>query len=122
MLKKFIILLIVAFTLQLSWSVASAYCMHETGKTSQHFGHHPHQHQAEKQADQPSNSAEKKSDSKIAFHSDCASCAHSPVAAYSLQNELVKPLLVAYQAGTSNTEPTAPYLGKPLRPKWMIAA
>lgn len=96
--------------------------MHETGKTSQHFGHHPHQHQAEKQADQPSNSAEKKSDSKIAFHPDCASCAHSPVAAYSLQNELVKPSPIAFQVNTSKTEPTAPYLGKPLRPKWMIAA
>ncbi|MFZ6813408.1 hypothetical protein ACO0K3_03005 [Undibacterium sp. Rencai35W] len=118
MVKKFVLMLIVAFTLQLSWTVASAYCMHETGKTSQHFGHHPHQHEASHNTDDQKNTDTK----KVASHPDCASCTHSPLAAYTWQNELVNPLLVSHQHPSTTSELNTPYLGKPLRPKWMIAA
>lgn len=46
MLKKFVLVLLAMFALQLCWAVISAYCMHETDAKAQHFGHHAHQHTA----------------------------------------------------------------------------
>ncbi|MCU6434626.1 hypothetical protein LPB67_12675 [Undibacterium sp. Jales W-56] len=71
MLKKFVLMLILAFTIQLGWAVANTYCMHETGKASQHFGHHDHQHEATPETQQSSKS-------KISANDiDCDFCHHS---------------------------------------------
>jgi hypothetical protein len=118
MFRKFILMLIVAVTLQFSWSVASAYCMHEADRTSQHFGHHVHQHDVSDKADADKNNTAK----KAAPHPDCASCSASPSVTDSYQHEQIKPLLVRYQLSSPPPEPTSPYLGQPLPPKWMSAA
>ena len=118
MLKKVIIMLIVAVTLQLSWTMASAYCMHETDQSAQHFGHHPHQHEASDSADGDKNTTGK----KVTSHPDCASCTHGSSVANTWQTEQVKPLLISYELSLERFELSSPCLGKPLRPKWMIAA
>ena len=123
-------MLIVAFSLQLSWSVASAYCMHETDNSDRHFGHHPHQHHDAiadegEDADQATDEVQKQeqpSPGKASSHPDCASCSSSPLAAYTWQTGLVTPLLLAFQATALQPALPGPYLGKPLRPKWIFAA
>lgn len=65
--RLFLIILLMILPLQLSWAAAGAYCKHEKGAASNHFGHHVHQHQAK--SDTP--------DSKGEFgkvHNDCSSC------------------------------------------------
>jgi hypothetical protein len=42
--KWLAIFLLVFLPLQLTWTVADAYCQHESGLAAQHFGHHDHQH------------------------------------------------------------------------------
>ncbi|WP_394781939.1 hypothetical protein [Undibacterium sp.] len=140
--KKFIYMLMLAFTLQISWSVASAYCMHESGGAVQHFGHHQHQHHvagaaadvaadadaagadasdahhASKSADDHQSSPSK----KLAADPDCASCAHSPLAGYTWRVELVQPLLPAYRFSSTLSALPSPYLGMPERPQWRAAA
>ncbi|GGC62832.1 hypothetical protein [Undibacterium terreum] len=122
MLKKVIYMLIVAFTLQLSWGVASAYCMHESGKAEQHFGHHQHQHHPSEADSQAADDHQNSTPKKFAADPDCASCAHSPLAAYTWQIELVQPLLSGYQNVFLPSQLPAPYLGMPERPQWTVAA
>ena len=65
--RLFLIILLTILPLQLSWAAAGAYCKHEQGVASNHFGHHVHQHQSK--SDTP--------DSKGEFgkvHNDCKSC------------------------------------------------
>lgn len=116
MLKKFLCLLVVVFTFQVSWAMASAYCMHESGQASQHFGHHQHQHHA--------SGAEEHSPTpkKAAFHADCASCVHGSLAAYGSHAELVMPLPAGYLPAALPAALPAPYLGQPERPQWPVAA
>jgi hypothetical protein len=35
-------ILCLLLTFQLSWNVITSYCMHETGRAADHFGHHVH--------------------------------------------------------------------------------
>jgi cytochrome c553 len=74
--KKFILmLLLLAVTFQSAWAANGAYCRHEDGAASFHFGHHSHRHQGHVDA----------SDKKASFgkiHFDCTSChAASPALA-----------------------------------------
>ncbi len=71
MLKKLIFMLALVFTVQVSWAVASSYCMHETGSDAQHFGHHDHQHKAD--PDTPQSPKSK----LVECDSDCDFCHHS---------------------------------------------
>ncbi|MES2069287.1 MAG: hypothetical protein V4488_02990 [Pseudomonadota bacterium] len=124
MLKKVVYLLIVAFTLQLSWGVASAYCLHETGRAVKHFGHHQHEHGSAGADDAKTTAADAHQSpaaKKLVADPDCASCTHSPLAAYTWQVELVQPLLPAYQPVSPSLALPAPYLGMPERPQWTIA-
>jgi len=122
MLKKIVYMLIVAFTLQLSWGVASAYCMHETGRAVKHFGHHQHQHHSSDAASATADDHQNSTPKKLAADPDCASCTHSPLAAYTWQAELVQPLLPSYQLLAPPSELPTPYLGMPERPQWTVAA
>lgn len=38
------IIMLIVLPLQLSWAVASNYCLDEQGPAAQHFGHHVHAH------------------------------------------------------------------------------
>ena len=40
------VFLLTIIPLQLTWTAASAYCQHENGAASGHFGHHNHEHKA----------------------------------------------------------------------------
>jgi hypothetical protein len=119
MAKRFLYMIVLAFIFQLSWGVASAYCMHETGPASQHFGHHQHQHIPSSSAvDDDATPASKKS----SVHADCASCFHHSPATASWPAELVLPVLVQHQRTSPPYQPPKPYLGLPERPRWSIAA
>ncbi|MBI3730430.1 MAG: hypothetical protein HY254_19145 [Burkholderiales bacterium] len=122
MLKKFVLMIIVAFTLQLSWAVASAYCMHETDKTAQHFGHHPHEHEAKDGDTHADKSLDKSAAKKANSHPDCASCAHSPLGAHSSKLPLTVSALITYQLTAASLQTPAPFLAQPERPKWMAFA
>jgi hypothetical protein len=66
--KKFLLVLVLfAVTFQSAWAASGAYCRHEKGALSFHFGHHSHHHQGKGDP----------SEKKVAFgkvHFDCSSC------------------------------------------------
>ena len=119
MVKRFLCMVALAFTLQLSWGMVSSYCMHESGKSSQHFGHHQHQHQGANASGDEGNTSVPK---KAAAYPDCASCTHSPLIAFEWNVGSMQPLLFSYEQLTPLPEQPAPYLGLPERPKWIFAA
>lgn len=115
MCKKWIFMLVIAFTFQLSWTAASAFCQHETDQSTQHFGHHPHQHQSADHEDQKNNAGSKKS----ASHPDCATCHHGSSMATDLQiNSLDLPTRQDIDRLNQLHIPM-PFMAEPERPKWM---
>ena len=136
MLKRFLRLIALAFLFQMSWAVASAYCLHESGSASQHFGHHAHQHQehdssdagaAEAGADADADAKTKPEDKttaakKAASHPDCASCAHGGVGVFGWPGNVFQPALSDQPASAPAQVPAAPWLALPERPNWPHAA
>lgn len=125
MRKKLIFMLLIAFTFQFCWTAASAFCQHETDKTAQHFGHHPHQHQVaaqDKSDDDHHDGAKNPSNAKkVTSHPDCATCSHGSSLALEIQ---VSPLNLAthqYLDSLTQLQPATPFLAEPERPKWMLA-
>jgi hypothetical protein len=116
---KFIRLLIVALAFQFVWGTASAYCQHETGKASQHFGHHPHQHQ---QASTDDDSDDPPSPNKAGADPDCASCAHSPLGVFDFGVSINALVLSNHELAYCLDDQLPPYLGLPERPQWTVAA
>lgn len=119
MLKRVLHMLALAFLLQVSWGAASAYCMHESGQASQHFGHHQHQHHGSDAAGDDDNTPLPK---KAAAHADCASCSHGTLIAFAWTAELVQPLLPNHDLCAPLPAQPAPYLGLPERPRWIAIA
>lgn len=117
MIKRFFYMLAVAFVLQMSAGVASAYCMHETGQASEHFGHHQHVHK-----DADGDDGGSKPAKKAAPHPDCASCAHGSLVMLSWSSEIPPLALAAHQKLAQLPSQPKPYLGLPERPNWMLAA
>ena len=108
-----------AFTLQLSWGMVSAYCMHESGKSSEHFGHHQHAHACTTvtaDGDQPSGAK------KAPPHLDCATCTPGSMAAFAWTFDVAHPSPANYPHASPLREQPAPYLGSPERPQWRVAA
>jgi len=120
MVKRFLHIVAFAFILQLSWGTASAYCMHEMDKSSQHFGHHQHQHAgSDGNGDAGENS--KSPQKKAGAHPDCASCAHGSVCMSEITSDLCAVLVSAHQPMSPSVGQAAPYLGLPERPRWLRA-
>lgn len=71
----FITFMLLFFPLHVTWAAASAYCQHETGSASYHFGHHAHAHKSNQNHDSHESS------SKKLFHEDCGYC-HSATASF----------------------------------------
>jgi hypothetical protein len=113
MVKRFFHLLALAFMLQMSAGLASAYCMHETGAASEHFGHHQHEHQSA-EVDQEAPTPAKKGGPDA----DCASCAHGTLVAPSPYTDTLQHPPAAHHEGALPPSPPAPYLGQPERPNW----
>ncbi|MES2318861.1 MAG: hypothetical protein V4631_15380 [Pseudomonadota bacterium] len=120
MVKRFLRLLIVALTLQFAWGVASAYCGHESGTASQHFGHHAHQHQGAGGDDVDDDGGTTPS-SKIGADSDCATCAHAPAGVGASASTPIIVAVVSHEFLPALIGRPAPYLGAPERPQWSIA-
>lgn len=116
MVKHFFYMLALAFVLQMNAGVASAYCMHETGQASEHFGHHQHKHQ--NAAGDEDGAAQVK---KFGSDPDCASCSHGSIAMLSWSSEIAQSLLPAHQKLAQLTWQPTPYLGLPERPNWIRA-
>jgi hypothetical protein len=118
-MKRFVYLFAIALILQLSWGVASAYCLHETGQASQHFGHHQHQHQASQDGSDGSNGSSPK---KAPVHPDCASCVHNIAVVPSLALNALSGVLSTHEISAPVLAQPAPFLGAPERPQWFVAA
>jgi hypothetical protein len=119
MAKRFLYMIALAFVLQLSWGVASAYCMHESGKASQHFGHHQHQHQSAKADGGDEDSSLPK---KTATHPDCAACVHSSLGLFAWTADVLQLSLHSHELYPPPPQQPEPYLGMPERPQWTVAA
>jgi hypothetical protein len=117
MCKKWIILLIIAFTFQLSWAAASAFCQHETDKSTQHFGHHPHQHQSSDHEESKDKTGSKKSIS----HPDCATCQHGSSMTSDLQVNSFDAIMRQDMNRLAPPQLPMPFLAEPERPKWVRA-
>ena len=117
MVKRFFYMLAVAFVLQMSAGMASAYCMHETGQASEHFGHHQHVHKDADRDDGGSKPAK-----KAGSHPDCASCAHGSLVMLSWSSEIPPLPHTAHQKLAQLPSQPTPYLGLPERPNWILAA
>ncbi len=119
--RRFLYLLLTVLALQLSWGVVTVDGGHETGRASQHFGHHSSKPD---DGDRTSEAGDKSSKpaSKALTHSHCASCAHAtlsfdvPSIVASLpRSQRVSPLFVSSRY--------ASYLSaRPERPQWIFAA
>lgn len=118
MIKRVLYLLTIAFTLQLSWGVVSAYCMHETGVGSQHFGHHQHNHTSSNANDDAEKSPSLK---KSVVHADCASCNYHGLGMVAWQHVPAPTSAVAAKNGAPNVVLPLPYLSLPERPQWQRA-
>ncbi|WP_420473660.1 cation efflux protein, CzcI family [Noviherbaspirillum sp. ST9] len=115
MKKLLLIFLLALLPLQFSWAAAAAYCQHEGEKSSQHFGHHSHQHDAS--ADRPDDT-----DKVVKGHADCGYChAYCQVSALTSVPEVVLP------TGSTHVEkPTQSYSSHIpdglQRPDWRLVA
>ncbi|HSW04580.1 cation efflux protein, CzcI family [Aquabacterium sp.] len=70
MRRLLFIVLLTILPLQFSWAGVSAYCGHERGSATQHFGHHEHQHHAGPDAA----STDKASSASMQADADCGTC------------------------------------------------
>lgn len=113
---RFLKLLAVALVLQLTWGVASAYCMHESGEASQHFGHHEHQHQSSDVDDDEGSTS-----GKYKPHPDCASCTHAQLGIFSLDVGTMPVSVIGHSAAPPPIAQLSPFLGMPERPQWIHA-
>ena len=113
--------LVLAFIMafQLSWTVAGTYCMHESGRAAEHFGHHPHVEDAD---EFPVASKDKQTPAKqLVVHPHCASCHATAPVIYTPQPLLhiewasIEPLSVIVTLSSAYTPP-------PERPQWKFAA
>jgi len=115
-------LLIMTLALQFSWSVVSAYCMHETGRAAEHFGHHQHKsevHDPLASADLDHPAASKKASGA---HSHCASCSHAVSVPVAVGESVWRAARVG--ARPANQEPSfsSRVLAPPERPQWRSIA
>jgi hypothetical protein len=113
--------LVLAFVIafQLSWAAAGTYCMHETGRAAEHFGHHQH---VEDDNEFPVVSKYKSTSVKtFAVHPHCASChftvpiIYTPQPLPQVEWTSIAPHSVVALISSAYTIP-------PERPQWDFAA
>lgn len=132
MKRLLLLLLIFCFPLQASWAAVAVFCQHESGQASQHFGHHPHQHQADadehkatgqdheqKVAQQDSTALEAKADGAT-LDPDCGMCmSHSLGMFLALPASLPPDLFSSTQSATG-LHFSSQLRQRPERPKWQV--
>lgn len=108
------VFLLVFLPLQFTWSVAAAYCQHESAP-AQHFGHHQHKHQDDG-GFKDSKSAPSGIDEDCAFcHAGCASALVGLFEAIPTVAGVVSPPWVPDALGS-------PPGDLPERPNWIVSA
>lgn len=69
------ILLIVLLPLQFSWAATAAYCQHERAASTQHIGHHGHEHKNRAEQSAAKNKSQESSTlGSMVSDSDCGYC------------------------------------------------
>lgn len=121
MARRILYVLLAVMTLQLSWNVVTAYCMHESGRAANHFGHHEHI----VSADELTSAARSEPPGKphplklLAVHdAHCTSHAHVSLAGPEL---IALPTLAADPGGAVADTPASPTSAiphPPERPQW----
>lgn len=69
MKRMFLILMLVALPLQMTWAAMAAYCSHEVGASARHLGHHVHTHTTS-----PDDSSPDPASGSGKAHADCHFC------------------------------------------------
>lgn len=108
------ILFALILPLQSVWAAASAYCQHEQGTATQHFGHHAHQHQA---ADQDDSGGADSSN----FHADCGFCHLGGVGVVTSSPDLPFSATASQAVSPDSDFLLSIFLEGPERPKWASA-
>ncbi len=121
MRRWLLIFLMVLLPLQLSWAAVASYCEHESsGATTQHLGHHEHQHEIDAGPVDSSNG--KTTGTSGAVDLDCGTC-HAGGCAVMLQP--LKVLMVKLPSKT-HSEPALHLASQPAslpeRPNWACLA
>ena len=114
MKRFFLIFLLFALPLQISWAAMAAYCQHETGIASNHFGHHAHQHQTQKDS-------ETKKESPSSIDRDCAYCHLTHVGYFSFVSNLPSVSPPSVHDVDHDYGFTLMLPDRPERPKWILA-
>jgi hypothetical protein len=115
------ILLLVVLPLQFSWAAAASYCQHDEDASTQHVGHHDHQHQA---ADSSAAGDATKSDTTDAkskstgLDGDCAYCQMSIAKSLSIPTVALLSPTVAYDLTAVPGLVGSPLRDRIERPKW----
>jgi hypothetical protein len=111
------IFLLAIMPLQLTWAAIGVYCQHENGVTTQHLGHHSHQHQLQS-TDQPSPEQAKLGK----FDADCGTC-HTGCS-LAIASIAEAPVLSVNSVAGSRAQPipVSPPFKVPDRPQWFVKA
>jgi hypothetical protein len=113
------VLLLVLLPLQFSWAAVADYCMHESGETADHVGHHDHKSHAHGAA-QADADAKTKTDagSSSTATVDCSHCHGGCAVTLDLPAGLV-PHAVEQAPPTLGDAPCAEHMpAQPERPQW----
>lgn len=109
------ILFLVLLPVQATWATAASYCRHGGDETTQHFGHHEHQHQADQHV-------EASSTPDTGIDTDCPVCHAGCITALTGTSAVVEPApSMSNQANLVLTSATAPAT-LPERPNWSVSA
>nr|WP_288119585.1 cobalt-zinc-cadmium resistance protein [Thiomonas sp.] len=115
MVKRLLfVLLMLILSLQAVWAAANAYCQHEQGAATQHFGHHAHRHQAADKSDSGNIPAS-------GFHGDCASCHFGAVGVATSSLDMLPSAPASPAVSPENNFLLSIFLEGPERPKWASA-
>lgn len=113
------VLLLALLPLQFSWAAVADYCMHESGETADHVGHHDHESHAHGAAQSDAdNKAKADAGSSSTATFDCSHCHGGCAVTLDLPAVLV-PHTVEHAPPTLGDAPCAEHMpAQPERPQW----
>lgn len=109
------IFLLVFLPLQFTWTMAAAYCSHETDPAAQHLGHHEHKHQND-------DGAKDAKGSLASVDSDCAVCHAGCLAAMTSTTKVVPIAEIVAEHLQPLHYQVSLFGDQPERPNWFIPA
>lgn len=120
MRRWLLIFLVVLLPMQLSWAAVASYCQHESSSsaTTQHVGHHEHQHEADAASTDQGGTDSKSTTATSAVDVDCGTC-HAGCCTAMLQSPI---LVMAKLPSESHNAPALRLSSQPAslpeRPNW----